>query len=618
MATLSDAERMVAEFLNKLGRMIHGSADPNAACGALWGIQDVGAWDDVDADEVLSYKNNGDIKQACEILFALSAACPEDADDADKARHGAAKRKIEAALRVYYYAQHAMYAEAQFVRARKALQSVNQQQEEQQPQEEEKACPCLGISHFETLCADPKATTGYQKLLLYMLYQAYHHQVRKCGTFCYRRIKTDGGHDTHAWEQCFSIRDFIYDMTSKEFNFDMWNHLTRNKGNLESMVNYLATCRDPQFPHLIKRRDMFSFKNGIYIAREQRFVSYESGEHLPDDLVASKYFDLVFPEVQANDWYEIPTPYLQRVMACQEFPEEACRWLYAFIGRMIYRLNDMDQWQVIPFLQGQAGTGKSTILMNVCKNLYDPVDVGVLSNNIEKKFGLSSFVDKYIFIAPEVRNDLGLDQAEFQSMVSGEDMCVAKKMETAEQVQWNVPGILAGNQVPNWSDNARSIARRIVVWEFTKRPESTDTKLGEYLAMEMAAIILKCNMAYHEAVGKVGRDSVAKHLPSYFKGTDAILVDEVDSFRNLLKSGKLRFGEEAYMPFRDFVKLYNSHCRENGFKQERVNKSSYMGPFFDFGASVLQDTREWPRESGCPVNDKWILGMEPTRSDGAF
>jgi phage/plasmid-associated DNA primase len=203
-------------------------------------------------------------------------------------------------------------------------------------------------------------------------------------------------------------------------------------------------------------------------------------------------------------------------------------------------------------------------------------------------------------------------------MVSGEDMCIPRKNETARQVQWKVTGILAGNQVPSWSDNARSIARRIVVWEFTRRPENTDTKLGEHLGHEMASILLKCNRAYLEAVQKVGQDSVEKHLPEYFRDTNSMLVDEVDSFRNLMKSGKLRFGCDkklTYMPFRDFVALYNKHCRDNGFKFERVNKTNYAGPFFEVGAVVQTDTRDWPRLSGCDVNDKWILGMEPTRSE---
>jgi hypothetical protein len=44
--------------------------------------------------------------------------------------------------------------------------------------------------------------------------------------------------------------------------------------------------------------------------------------------------------------------------------------------------------------------------------MFDKADVGVMSNNAEKTFGLSSLADKFVFVAPDVKSDLVLDQAE--------------------------------------------------------------------------------------------------------------------------------------------------------------------------------------------------------------
>jgi len=79
---------------------------------------------------------------------------------------------------------------------------------------------------------------------------------------------------------------------------------------------------------------------------------------------------------------------------------------------------------VLPFLKGAASSGKSTILTRVCRGLYEPADVGTLSNNIERKFGLSALAEKLIFIGPEIKSDIALEQAEFQSIVSGETVQV--------------------------------------------------------------------------------------------------------------------------------------------------------------------------------------------------
>lgn len=80
--------------------------------------------------------------------------------------------------------------------------------------------------------------------------------------------------------------------------------------------------------------------------------------------------------------------------------------------------------QVVFFLKGAASSGKSTILTRVCRGLYEPADVGTLSNNIERKFGLSALADKLLFIGPEIKSDIALEQAEFQSIVSGESVQV--------------------------------------------------------------------------------------------------------------------------------------------------------------------------------------------------
>ena len=153
----------------------------------------------------------------------------------------------------------------------------------------------------------------------------------------------------------------------------------------------------------------------------------------------------------------------------QGFDENVQKWMYILIGRLLYEVNELDQWQVMPFLKGQAGTGKSTITGKICKAFYEYTDVGMLSNNSEKQFGLSSFYNKLLFIAPEIKNDLKVDQAEMQGIISGEDVVVAEKHKTAQMVEWKVPGIIAGNEVPGWIDNAGSISRRIVVFQFDKK-----------------------------------------------------------------------------------------------------------------------------------------------------
>ena len=49
-------------------------------------------------------------------------------------------------------------------------------------------------------------------------------------------------------------------------------------------------------------------------------------------------------------------------------------------------------------------------------------------------------------MAPEIKSDFRMEQAEMQSIVSGESVQVAAKHLKAFSVEWNVPIIMAGNE----------------------------------------------------------------------------------------------------------------------------------------------------------------------------
>jgi hypothetical protein len=61
------------------------------------------------------------------------------------------------------------------------------------------------------------------------------------------------------------------------------------------------------------------------------------------------------------------------------------------------------------------------------------------------------------------------------------------KFKTARAVLWKVPMVLAGNEVPEWSDNAA------VVFEFPRKVQQAheDMELGQKLEQELPAIIKK-------------------------------------------------------------------------------------------------------------------------------
>jgi hypothetical protein len=448
-------------------------------------------------------------------------------------------------------------------------------------------------------------TTGFQNLLLYLLDAAMEKKYRKSNGWLYEPIVVDG-QDMHSWQAVCEIKDFVYSLLRKETCWDQWKNATQNMKNVTSAIEYLTNCHDHQLPTLVRQRGVYSVPNGVYIAEDDHFHDFKTAaKPLSDSVVSCKFIEQPFEPRDA--WHDIPTPYLDSIMAYQEWPQEVREWLYALLGRMLYPLNKFDSWQVIPFFKGLAATGKSTIVLKVCKNFFDTVDVGILSNNIERKFGISAFYDKYLIVAPEVRNDLAIEQAEFQSIVSGEDVQVNVKHKKAFSVEWSVPGALAGNEVPSWADSAGSIQRRIVLFEFAKPVRNGDMRLADKLNDELPNIIQKCNKAYLEKARKYSDANIWSVLPSYFASTRDALAQATNSIEGFLASPDVRVGDDQWCPLDDFKSALKDYEIKNSIPSRRYSNDLFVGPFEKLGLKICRDTRSY---RGVDRYRDYVIGVD--------
>jgi phage/plasmid-associated DNA primase len=286
-------------------------------------------------------------------------------------------------------------------------------------------------------------------------------------------------------------------------------------------------------------------------------------------------------------------------------------------GRLCFDVGELDGWQVIPFFKGIARSGKSTLITKVFKKFYENEDVGTLSNNIEKKFGLSAIKDSFMFIAPEVKGDLALEQAEFQSIVSGEDVSIAVKNKTAVSIEWKVPGVLGGNEVPNWKDNSGSILRRILPWNFGKQVQDADPQLDEKLNGELPIILLKCVRAYIDYSNKFRNKDIWNVVPEYFKQVQKQVAMVASSLTNFLESTNVIFGEDLYVPQSIFVAKFNKHASATGFqnnnKNEKFHQDFYAGPF---SARDIEVRIETVKYKGRNYNNQAIIfGVDLVNED---
>lgn len=491
----------------------------------------------------------------------------------------------------------------------------------------------LDITRFSPM--DTSNNTPYQNFLLFLLENLMRKGYRRYLNDCYEKIYTDKGYDTHTWKYKMDLKQFIFEIVRKETHYEMWQNLTNAKDNVRAAVQFLQDYKGGEFEDIKKDRNVFAFNNGIYFTCSKNlgmnvdeWVSYENTDNnykkIGSSVIACNYFNLEFDDSPFNanaqktkkkDWFNIiktNCKSFKSIMDYQEWDEDVQRWLCIFIGRLLYNVGELDNWQVIPYLLGQAGSGKSTVINFIANKIYDKGDIGTMSNNIEHTFGLQALYNKLVFVAPEIKANFRLEQSEFQTLVSGESMSIAVKNQSAKTVNWTVPGIMAGNEVPQYSDNAGSISRRIVVFLFNKKVKKGDTLLGSKIEKEISHIILACNRAYLEKVNNAGSEDIWTLLPKYFIDSRDEMAETTNALTAFLKSDRCVLGAQNEHFTREsvFIEQFSLFCKETNFGKPRWNRQYCMGPFSTYDIKIVGNARETDKIEKKKITGTYFYGVE--------
>lgn len=394
---------------------------------------------------------------------------------------------------------------------------------------------------------------------IYMLGSLFRHRYRSFESRVFDQIILNG-HATHAWREKCDIKTVIRAFCTKESNFDKWK--TMMNGAFESAVKYLTECQDIEFPDLKIKRRVWSFNDGIYDAADDKFWFY--GSPMDETIVSCKIIEKDFapaffknlvnsvgvahPGGDRSAYEDLETPLFDSIFAPQNWDPVMIKWMFVWIGRLFYEVNEKHSWQVIPFLKGVAGTGKNTVI-KVIQMMYDTKDMGVISNNIEKKFGLSTVFNKTVFIIPELKGDFQMDQAEFQSMVTGEEVSMAVKHENPCVGRWVAPGIIAGNESAKWEDKSGSICGRIVVMDFPNKipqDKSDPNLLSNIKEAEIPKIIRKAALAYKWAVDNYGKSDIWTALPEKVCAEKKKLQHSTNPLYAFMNSDRVELHEDEY------------------------------------------------------------------------
>lgn len=442
------------------------------------------------------------------------------------------------------------------------------------------------------------------------------------------RVQTERGiKNTCAWEQVFSIHDYVKSLSGRRLtNQAMWLDLTSGQGvaGMKALEEYLVGCDDPEVPEITTDRTVFSFENGVYQAKKEEFVYYADAErYFPPNMypVACKHHRMPFnPEwIKIPDPINIPTPAFDTIMESQHWSPDVRRWVFVLLGRLFYDVGEFDDWQVVPFLKGLAGTGKSAVL-NFVREVYEDSDVGIISNTIEKQFGLSAVSDKYLAIADDIRKNMQLDQTEFQNSISGNGVSCARKFKDPKLVKpWCCTQLWSGNEPPGFHDNSGSVGRRFATLLFAYRVIHPDGSLPDRLRAELPAFICKANRCYKNMIRRYANTGIWRILPKEFDEQRAELSATSNALVGFVNSElvrKTRPGqplEELYMPIEELCRHVNLYAQSHNMEKPAWGPDYYRGPLVQAGFKLSEgyQKRYYPRHlESRRVNGIYVFGMD--------
>ncbi len=475
--------------------------------------------------------------------------------------------------------------------------------------------------------------------------------------YLYRERKTKYGKSTYTWERYMTIQNFISNEAQPSRGGDgaFMDLITSAPGNTaaRSIIEFLTSGNFHALPELVKDRYVFAFQNGIYYVRENHFHAFNDGPVMPAP-VACNYIDETFDinwvgharnnpkmivsktrrnihtkepmvtfevprTMRYGTWRDIETPLIESILQYQGIVNKGTMnvldWFYVMCGRMFYNVGETDNWQVVLFLLGNGGTGKSTIMQYIM-SVYDTDDTNNIANRVEGQFGLSAYKESLMNVALDINKQFQLDPCDFKSIAAVEPVQMAEKFKTSSKRLLKGSWAFVANEFPGWDEKGGSIERRLALFLFNipVQNDSKDTGLLDRMReQEMGKFIVKANRAYREMVSIVGERSVHLVWPKkYFSfNTDTLraminplarfLCDAEEVYRdpNLDTDGYSVTQSPFYCTVNAVKDAYRAYCHKKKLKFETWTPLFYGSTinFYRYAEKKATSRHMYPRHA---------------------
>ena len=461
---------------------------------------------------------------------------------------------------------------------------------------------------------DPLKAKKHHQVLNFYFRKAFTLGLRKEGDRLYAPIFNSKGRHVCAFKYYGTISDFVFQAVYPlEHNEYLFACLIDNAQTPKNCIHFLKNFKNEYLPDLQREQSIFAFQNGLFLSKECRFYHFEKSEgefwvgDLQENIVATTYHDMLYDEPgirqDMRDRITAEIPYehymnvqmdeIYRFVRDQGFDTDEIRWIFCFLGRLLFRVGEFDSWGVFIYFIGLAGTGKGTLLRLVM-SLMDKRDVGILNNELQKTFALDGQEDKRVLLGLDIDESFKLDKATLLSMSVGEEVSVIQKYKQANTVLWWSHIGFAGNTFPKWEDRGGNLARRFFLVECTKPVKNVDTSLFKKALAMKDRFLFVIVSAYMEIVHHYKAHGIKEFIPEKFKQAERKAMQELNALLSFVQErcdieevDNESDDRTLIQPFIPFNKAFGAYCKSNNIATKSLTANYMSGVFSRYQILVI-------------------------------